>query len=54
VVEFAKERGWAVKDSRIYFPQLEDTYGSEKDILVTSGQIIEHALGYARELETIV
>lgn len=28
--------------------------GTEKDILVTSGQVIENTLGYARELETIV
>ncbi|OAL51940.1 hypothetical protein IQ07DRAFT_564484 [Pyrenochaeta sp. DS3sAY3a] len=53
VVNFAKESGWVVKDGRIYFPQQEDDYQS-KDILVTSGQVIENALGYARELETIV
>ncbi|KAF2819784.1 hypothetical protein CC86DRAFT_449813 [Ophiobolus disseminans] len=53
VVNFAKECGWVVKDSRIYFPQQEDDYLS-KDILVTSDQVIENTLGYARELETIV
>ncbi|KAH7081681.1 DNA replication and checkpoint protein-domain-containing protein [Paraphoma chrysanthemicola] len=53
VVQFAKESGWVVKDSRIYFPQQEDDYLS-KDILVTSDQVIENTLGYARELETIV
>ncbi|KAF2640237.1 hypothetical protein P280DRAFT_452821 [Massarina eburnea CBS 473.64] len=53
VVIFAKELGWVVKDSRIYFPAQDDEYSS-KDILVTSGQVIENALGYARELETIV
>ncbi|KAF2088419.1 putative proteasome regulatory particle subunit [Saccharata proteae CBS 121410] len=55
VIEFAKQRGWAGKDGRIYFPQQEqDVMGSEKDILVTSGQVIQNTLGYARELETIV
>lgn len=53
VVSFAKECGWVVKDSRIYFPQQEDDYLS-KDILVTSDQVIENTLGYARELEMIV
>jgi 26S proteasome regulatory subunit N12 len=53
VVNFAKESGWVVKDSRIYFPQQEDEYMS-RDILVTSDQVIENTLGYARELETIV
>ncbi|KAH8724476.1 DNA replication and checkpoint protein-domain-containing protein [Phaeosphaeriaceae sp. PMI808] len=53
VVTFAKECGWVVKDSRIYFPQQEDDYLG-KDIMVTSDQVIENTLGYARELETIV
>ncbi|USP75231.1 hypothetical protein yc1106_02505 [Curvularia clavata] len=53
VVNFARESGWLVKDGRIYFPQQEDDYVS-KDILVTSDQVIENTLGYARELETIV
>ncbi|KAF1848535.1 uncharacterized protein K460DRAFT_375387 [Cucurbitaria berberidis CBS 394.84] len=53
VVNFAKESGWVVRDGRIYFPQQEDDYLS-KDILVTSDQVIENTLGYARELETIV
>jgi 26S proteasome regulatory subunit N12 len=53
VVNFAKECGWVVKDGRIYFPQQEDEYMS-RDILVTSDQVIENTLGYARELETIV
>ncbi|KAF2739365.1 26S proteasome non-ATPase regulatory subunit 8 [Polyplosphaeria fusca] len=53
VVNFAKESGWAVKDGRIYFPQQEDEFDT-KDILVTSDQVIENTLGYARELETIV
>jgi hypothetical protein len=53
VVKFAEECGWVVKDSRIYFPQQEDDYLS-KDIVVTSDQVIENTLGYARELEMIV
>ncbi|KAF2853983.1 hypothetical protein T440DRAFT_487258 [Plenodomus tracheiphilus IPT5] len=53
VVNFAKEFGWVVRDGRIYFPQQEEDYLS-KDILVTSDQVIENTLGYARELETIV
>ncbi|KAF2012061.1 hypothetical protein BU24DRAFT_352730 [Aaosphaeria arxii CBS 175.79] len=53
VVSFAQECGWIVKDGRIYFPAQEDEYDS-KDILVTSDQVIEKTLGYARELETIV
>jgi 26S proteasome regulatory subunit N12 len=44
-----------VKDSRIYFPQqAEEMLGLERDSLVTSDQVIENTLGYARELETIV
>jgi 26S proteasome regulatory subunit N12 len=56
VVQFAQQRGWAARDGRIYFPQqeLEALGGTEKDILETSGQVIENTLGYARELETIV
>lgn len=52
---FARDRGWTVRDGRIYFPQQEqDLLASEKDILSTSDQVIENTLGYARELETIV
>lgn len=56
VLDFAHERGWVVKDMRIYFPlqQGEDGVGAEKDVLVASGQVIENTIGYARELETIV
>lgn len=55
VVQFAQQRGWIVKDGRVYFPQQEaDLMGAEKDILVISGQVIENTLSYARELETIV
>lgn len=65
VVEFAQNRGWILRDGRIYFPiqpqGAQDDSGqpaagqrSEKDILTASGTIIENAIGYARELETIV
>ncbi|MCJ1399342.1 regulatory particle non-ATPase [Xylographa trunciseda] len=55
VVAFAQERGWVVKDGRIYFPlQQGQDVRSEKEILVASGQVIENTIGYARELETIV
>ncbi|KAF2426242.1 26S proteasome non-ATPase regulatory subunit 8 [Tothia fuscella] len=55
VVQFAQVRDWIVKDGRIYFPQQDqDLLASEKDILSSSGQVIENTLGYARELETIV
>ncbi|KAI0394456.1 SAC3/GANP/Nin1/mts3/eIF-3 p25 family-domain-containing protein [Xylariaceae sp. FL0594] len=53
VVEFARQRGWAIRDGHIYFPTAEgaDDTGDAKDI---SQMVIENALGYARELETIV
>ncbi|BCS22285.1 proteasome regulatory particle lid subunit rpnL [Aspergillus puulaauensis] len=55
VMEFAQQRGWTLRDGRIYFPvEPEAATRSEKDILVASGAIIENAIGYARELETIV
>lgn len=55
VVEFAQQRGWVVKDGRIYFPlQQGEEMRTEKEILVASGMLIENTIGYARELETIV
>ncbi|CBF83555.1 proteasome regulatory particle lid subunit RPN12 [Aspergillus nidulans FGSC A4] len=55
VMEFAQQRGWTLRDGRIYFPvEPEAATRSEKDILVASSTIIENAIGYARELETIV
>lgn len=54
-MEFARGRDWVVQDGRIYFPlQQGEGVRSEKEILVASGQVIENAIGYARELETIV
>ncbi|KAJ5334943.1 Proteasome regulatory particle subunit (RpnL) [Penicillium brevicompactum] len=55
VIEFAQQRGWILRDGRIFFPVEPEASGrSEKDILMASGTVIENALGYARELETIV
>ena len=52
VIEFANQRGWAVRDGQIYFPtNVDGEDGEEKDI---SQMVIENTLGYARELETIV
>ncbi|EXV06184.1 SAC3/GANP/Nin1/mts3/eIF-3 p25 family protein [Metarhizium robertsii] len=54
VIQFAKYRGWVVRDGHIYFPDAADSgedSGQSKDI---SQVIIENTLGYARELETIV
>ncbi|PMD67092.1 uncharacterized protein K444DRAFT_606040 [Hyaloscypha bicolor E] len=57
VVSFAQNRGWLIKDGRIYFPKQSlkanvDEEGNEKQEL--SAMAIENTLGYARELETIV
>lgn len=53
VVDFAKERGWVVKDGRIYFPlQRGEEASEEKDM--ASELMIANTIGYARELETIV
>ena len=57
VVEFARHRGWTVKDGQIYFPTAgaaaEAGEEAEQDKEM-SQMVIENALGYARELETIV
>ncbi|ROW01799.1 hypothetical protein VPNG_07781 [Cytospora leucostoma] len=59
VIEFARSRGWVLRDGMIYFPketEVEAAEGEEefdgRDEL--SKLVIENALGYARELETIV
>lgn len=57
VTKFASERGWLVKDSRIWFASNTAdalALAAERDVLTASGQVIENTLGYARELETIV
>ncbi|KAL0467833.1 26S proteasome non-ATPase [Neurospora intermedia] len=56
VVEFARSRGWVLKDGHIYFPSAEPTTeeaGAEQE-KPFSRLIIENTLGYARELESIV
>lgn len=56
VIQFAQARGWVAKDGRIFFPQQEEESGAaaEKDVMASSGAVIENTLGYARRLETIV
>lgn len=54
MIEFANSRGWLAREGRIYFPQQDAAALGEADAVVTSGQVIENALGYARKLETIV
>ena len=56
VVEFARARGWAVKDGHIYFPsaQQQEGGGEEEQEKEMSQMVIENTLGYARQLETIV
>jgi 26S proteasome regulatory subunit N12 len=61
VVEFARSRGWLVKDGQIIFPSTIAAEGAEgeeaqgeDDKQEMSQMVIENALGYARTLETIV
>lgn len=66
VMEFARSRGWLLRDGMIYFPAdgaTDDatTTAEEEDAAAgvnkeggMSKLVIENALGYARELETIV
>ncbi|KAI1758803.1 SAC3/GANP/Nin1/mts3/eIF-3 p25 family-domain-containing protein [Hypoxylon sp. FL1150] len=62
VVDFARQRGWTVRDGHIYFPTSASTLDGDELVLDNededeqefSQMIIENALGYARELETIV
>ncbi|KAK3724391.1 regulatory particle non-ATPase [Vermiconidia calcicola] len=55
VVQFAQSRGWVAKDGRVYFPQQEEEMlAAEKNVMSSSGVVIENTLGYARKLETIV
>ncbi|KAK9368980.1 SAC3/GANP/Nin1/mts3/eIF-3 p25 family-domain-containing protein [Lipomyces kononenkoae] len=51
LLEFIEQRGWTVKDGRIYFPE-ESTDALESGLPMEN--VIENTLGYARELETIV
>lgn len=55
MIQFAQSRGWVAKDGRVYFPQQEEELrAAEKDVMASSGVIIDNTLGYARQLETIV
>jgi 26S proteasome regulatory subunit N12 len=70
VVDFARQRGWVVRDSHIYFPaavatsaptaHIVDGESTHTGLHQDSGEkemsemVIENTLGYARELETIV
>ncbi|KAK2744003.1 polynucleotide 3'-phosphatase [Myotisia sp. PD_48] len=60
VVEFAKERGWTLRDGRVYFPtqqeqdEQEAAQTPDKAVTLTSGTVIQNAIAYARQLETIV
>ncbi|KAK9473386.1 26S proteasome-like protein regulatory subunit rpn12 [Dipodascopsis tothii] len=49
--EFIAERGWTIRGNRIYFPQAEPEV-SEAGL--ATEKVIENAIGYARELETII
>ncbi|TDZ35095.1 26S proteasome regulatory subunit rpn12 [Colletotrichum spinosum] len=56
VISFAQQRGWILKDGQIFFPDTAEATAAEdgsheKEM---SQMVIENALGYARELETIV
>ena len=55
-MQFAKSRGWVIRDGRIYFPMQQDgTVAAEGEGQKELSQmVIENTLGYARELETIV
>ncbi|OAA49489.1 26S proteasome non-ATPase regulatory subunit 8 [Metarhizium rileyi] len=54
VIQFAKHRGWVVRDGHIYFPDAADPSEDSNHGKDVSQVIIENTLGYARELETIV
>lgn len=54
VVGFSQQRGWSAHDGRVYFPAEAAGGEGDEDVLAASGQVIQNALGYARELETIV
>ncbi|KAI9150141.1 26S proteasome regulatory subunit RPN12 [Paramyrothecium foliicola] len=54
VLQFAAHRGWIVRDGNIYFPDTNETGEDGSQIKEMSQMVIENALGYARELETIV
>ncbi|KAK9829073.1 hypothetical protein WJX72_003760 [[Myrmecia] bisecta] len=49
-LQYAQERGWAVKDGKVFFQMQEDKQASDLPAL----DLINHSLTYARELERIV
>ncbi|KAJ9504094.1 regulatory particle non-ATPase [Exophiala xenobiotica] len=51
VMDFANEQGWSLEEGRIYFPGLEDAKKTEEG---DQKEVINHMVGYARELEMIV
>ena len=53
VIEFAMQRGWLLRDGRIYFPT-ESEAAACSDNVLSANSVIENAVGYARELEMIV
>ncbi|KAI6779445.1 26S proteasome regulatory subunit-like protein [Emericellopsis cladophorae] len=53
VISFAQHRGWIVRDGSIFFPDATEGEGGTHTKEM-SQMVIENALGYARELETIV
>ncbi|GKU02698.1 26s proteasome regulatory subunit n12 [Fusarium langsethiae] len=53
VISFARHRGWIVRDGHIYFPDAAEGENGDQNKEM-SQMVIENALGYARELETIV
>ena len=57
VVDFARSRGWTIKDGKLLFPSVnaaQEAGGDAEQDKETSQAIIENTLGYARQLETIV
>lgn len=54
MVEFARSRGWIVKDGQIFFPTAQDAGDEGEQDKEMSQMVIENTLGYARQLETIV
>ncbi|KAK5057570.1 hypothetical protein LTR84_011570 [Exophiala bonariae] len=51
VTEFANDQGWSLEEGRIYFPVPEDAKKAEDG---DQKEVINHMVGYARELEMIV
>ncbi|KAJ2906154.1 hypothetical protein MKZ38_002869 [Zalerion maritima] len=63
VISYARSRGWLVRDSTIFFPDVDSSAstaeaGDGEAVMAgdkeMSQMVIKNTLGYARELETIV